>query len=188
MKILAFMGSPSKGGNTDLLLDHLLAAAEAAGAETEKVPVCKLNIGGCRACYACQTHEYCVQQDDMTDLYPTIRAADALVFATPIYWYHCSAQLKLLIDRLFCLFKWHDDGSYESMVEGKAVALLSVHEEKSPDVGDYFGSSMKRGLVYAKTRFAGHLNCPGVHKPGDVLQHPDALAEAEALGRKLAGM
>ena len=47
MKIAAFMGSPRRQGNTDLLLDRLLAAAEAAGAETEKIHVCDLDIRGC---------------------------------------------------------------------------------------------------------------------------------------------
>ena len=186
MKILAFMGSPRREGNTDLLLDRLLAGAQAAGAETERVEVCALDISGCKACYACQERDGCVQQDDMTDIYAKIEAADALVFATPIYWYHCTAQLKLLIDRLFCLFKWHDDGTCDCALEGKATALLTVHEEKDPQVGAFFIEPMKRGLEFAKTRFVGYVNCPGAGEKGDVLKHDDALAAAEALGRKLA--
>ena len=191
MKVLAFMGSPRRNGNTDLLLDRLLAGAEAAGAETEKVEVCALDISGCQACYACQKQQYCVRQDDMSDIYPKIEQADAIVFATPIYWYHCTAQLKLLIDRLFCLFKWHDDGTSDCALEGKATALLTVHEEQDPQVGAYFADPMKRGLEFAKTRFIGHLNCPGVHKKGDVLKgriHPrPVLLVARAANPRTGG-
>lgn len=72
MKIAAFLGSPREGGNTDTLLDMVLAKAESQDADTEKIYLAKMDISGCRECFGCQKHQDtpgCVVQDDMQLLY-----------------------------------------------------------------------------------------------------------------------
>jgi multimeric flavodoxin WrbA len=53
MKVLAFNGSPRKGGNTELLLRKVLEPIEEAGIETELIQVGGTNIHGCKACFGC---------------------------------------------------------------------------------------------------------------------------------------
>lgn len=50
MKILALSGSPRENGNTDQYLNIVLEECAAAGAETELVRVCDLNLKGCKGC------------------------------------------------------------------------------------------------------------------------------------------
>jgi len=186
MRVLALMGSPRKQGNTDILVDRVLDAAAEASAEVEKVMVADLEIRGCVACYACRETELCVHQDEMQALYPKVIAADALIFASPIYCYYCTAQLKTVIDRLFCLIKYHDDGTWTSRLEGKAALLVTAQEETSPETARFFEGSMKLCFDYNRMNYLGHLNCPGVLDKGEVLKHEDKLLEARDWGRRIA--
>ena len=101
MKILALIGSPRRRGNTDLLVDAALGEAEKHGHKGEKLYLYDYEMRPCVDCRACkQGEKVCVQKDDMSKIYKAIDAADAIILATPIYWYGPTAQMKLLIDRL----------------------------------------------------------------------------------------
>ena len=102
MQILALVGSPRKGGNTEILVDELPFAAQTKGHEVRKVRLAGLSIGPCRDCRACKRGDdhSCAVDDDMTELYEELAGADVLVFGTPIYWYGPTAQMKALVDRL----------------------------------------------------------------------------------------
>jgi hypothetical protein len=104
MKVLGLAGSPRRDGNTEQLLDQVLAGAESRGAETEKVPLCTLSYRGCQHCDGCLRTGRCVIQDDMQELYPKLREMDALVFATPVFFMGPSSQAKAMIDRCQCLW------------------------------------------------------------------------------------
>ena len=104
MKVLALAGSPRRGGNTETLLDRVLAGAADAGAETEKIVACNLKMRGCLHCGGCLETGVCVQRDDMTALYPKFREMDAFVLASPLMFMNVSSQAKMVIDRLQCLW------------------------------------------------------------------------------------
>ena len=134
-KLLAIMGSPRKGGNTDVLVDEAMDAFVAAGGEAEKVVVNKLNIKPCQWCGACQKGDgldiVCIQQDDMTELYQKVFEADAMIWATPIFMWSPTAQMKLFLDRLF------PTGDYQSTrwsacFDGKPIGLIMVYAEEDP--------------------------------------------------------
>lgn len=105
MQIIAFNGSPRKNGNTAQLLRETLNATVELGATTDFVHLADLEMKGCRGCYACKiegkSRGRCVQQDDMTELYARIEAADAVLFGTPIYFGAMTPELKMLVDRFF---------------------------------------------------------------------------------------
>jgi len=126
MKIIGLAGSPRKGGNSELLLDALLAGAQSRGAEVEKFTLNRLRIQGCQACYACTKTGRCKQRDDMDQLLPALLTADVWVFATPVYWWGPSAQLKLAIDRMFPLCH----PPLLDRVQGKQAVLLTASEDK----------------------------------------------------------
>lgn len=134
-KLLAIVGSPRKGGNTDLLVDEAIDAFQVAGGEVEKVQVSELQINPCTGCEACFKNDglpsLCIQQDDMTELYHSMLSADAMLWATPVYMWSPTAQMKLFLDRL------HPFGDYQttrwqSALKGKAVGLLIVYAEHDP--------------------------------------------------------
>ena len=104
-KILLVMGSPRKEGNSATLAKQVAAGAEATGATVESFYLHGMNIQPCTACDACREErdKDCVIDDDMETLYPKLRQADALVIATPIYWFTISAQTKLFMDRWYAL-------------------------------------------------------------------------------------
>lgn len=98
-KILILSSSPRKGGNSDALCDAFAKGALEAKHEIEKIRVAEKKIKYCTACYACGESGKCVQKDDMALILDKMVAADAIVLATPVYFYSLCAQLKALIDR-----------------------------------------------------------------------------------------
>ena len=100
-KVVAFMGSPRKKGNTEALVNEALRGAKAAGAETKKYNLNEMNIKPCQSCYYCRANEGCPIQDDMSGVYEDLKQADAVVIGSPVYMFQVSAQVKLLLDRLF---------------------------------------------------------------------------------------
>ena len=101
MKITVFQGSPNQGGSTAYLCSQFCRGAQDAGHETGIIHLSKLNIHPCTGCLYCGYEGPCAQRDDMDLLRRTILDSDMLVFATPLYYYGMSAQLKTVIDR-FC--------------------------------------------------------------------------------------
>jgi len=104
-RLLILIGSPRKNGNSAALSAEAARAAQAKGAEVETVFLHDRHIGPCAGCGECRVSvdAECILEDDMRDLYPRLRTADAILIATPIYSYNLSAQTKLLIDRLYAL-------------------------------------------------------------------------------------
>ncbi len=110
MKVIGFNASPRKNGNTATLLQEVLNGAAGKGAETRLVDLNKLKIKGCQACMSCKNDlGKCVQKDDLSPILMEVTDCDAIVFGTPIYWFHLSSQLKALFDRFYCYFKWELD-------------------------------------------------------------------------------
>lgn len=108
MKILAFMGSPRKNGNTAKLLNCIKEALPKTD-EMEIVSLENCNINGCKGCSACQNdtdHFMCVQQDDVNILLNKIINADCVLYGTPLYGHNYSGQLKVFLDRHIPLFKF----------------------------------------------------------------------------------
>ena len=101
-QILILKGSPREKGNSATLADRLAAGASAAGAQVESIYLHSLDIRACDACDLCKDPgSGCVIEDDMQPLYPKLAEADAIVLATPVYWFTITAQLKLCIDRWY---------------------------------------------------------------------------------------
>ncbi len=98
-QVLGIVGSPRRGGNTEILVDKVLAGAEEAGALIEKVILNELNIKPCQACNTCYKTGQCKQDDDMLDLLDKMEQTQLWVLGTPIYWWGPTAQFKIFLDR-----------------------------------------------------------------------------------------
>lgn len=103
MKIVVLMGSPNERGSTSLLVESFKKGAESSNHEVEVINVASKNIHPCRGCIHCGYEGPCVYKDDVSLIKEKLLNADMVVFATPLYYYAMSAQLKTLIDR-FCAF------------------------------------------------------------------------------------
>ena len=119
MKIVVLMGSPNRHGSTDILVNEFVRGAKEAGHVAEVIDVCHLNIHPCTGCVSCGYEGPCVQKDDNEKIREKLLSADMIVFATPLYYYGMTAQLKTVVDR-FC--------AYNSSLNSKHLrsALLAV--------------------------------------------------------------
>ena len=185
-KILVLLGSPRKKGNTATLAKQIVKGAESRGAEVETVYLNGLKIKPCQGCYACKKEDSqgCVVQDDMQLLYPKIKDADALVFATPVYWFNMSAQTKIFIDRFYGLF----DATFTvNPLYKKRIAVAMSYGDTDPfnsgcvnalrsfqDAFTYLGAKID-GMVYGSAE-----------EPGEIASNAVLMQQAEDLGRKLA--
>lgn len=102
MLALAINGSPRKGGNTEILLNHVLAPLQKAGWTTEMIQIGGKPLQGCIACMQCaknKNHRCAVSKDALNDIYLRMLAADAIILGSPTYFTDVSAEMKALIDR-----------------------------------------------------------------------------------------
>ena len=113
------MGSPNKNGSTSLLAEEFTRGAREAGHNVERINAAHADVHPCTGCIHCGYEGPCVQKDGVDAIRAKILSADMIVFATPLYYYGMSAQLKALLDR-FCAFN--------SSIQKKRMrsALISV--------------------------------------------------------------
>jgi multimeric flavodoxin WrbA len=182
-KILAVVGSPRKGGNTEILVLKMAEGAEAAGAQVEVIRLGELQIRECDGCHACWRGRPCSKKDDMQGIYPKIAASETIVFGTPVYWYGPTALMKAFIDR----FVYFNCEANRLMIRGKqaavAVVLEETHEQTWRPVVEFF----ERSLAYLEMELAGTIIVPGVGEKGAILKQPERLDDAYRLGSRLAG-
>lgn len=119
MKIVILLGSPNELGSSLMLASEFARGAHDAGHGTVAIRAARRRIRPCSGCVLCGYDGPCVLKDDMENIRKEILSADMLVFATPLYYFGFSAQLKTLIDR-FCAF----NGSLQR--KGMKSALLAV--------------------------------------------------------------
>jgi len=177
MKVLGLVGSPRRGGNTDLLVAEILAGAAEVGFETEKLYVYPLRIEVCVDCKACKKGSFtCVHKDDMAELNGKLEGADVIVFGTPLYWYGPTAKMKLLLDRLrpFVASK---------RLRGKR-AVLVVPSEEGADACRHVVGMFNLSFGYLGVDLVSVL-LPRASELGEVKGQPDVLLEARAIGQNL---
>ena len=103
MKIIVLMGSPNRKGSTSILVENFKRGAEEAGHTVEVIDVCHADIHPCTGCVKCGYEGPCVQKDDEEMIRKKLLACNMVVFATPLYYYGMTAQLKTVVDR-FCAY------------------------------------------------------------------------------------
>lgn len=99
VKVLALLGSPKRGGNTERLLDEVLRGAKSEGADIEKIRVHAKDIQPCGELFDCIETGICPIRDDMVDIYEKLKETDILIVATPVMTLGIPARLKALMDR-----------------------------------------------------------------------------------------
>ncbi|MBI5966830.1 MAG: flavodoxin family protein [Deltaproteobacteria bacterium] len=188
MKVLGIYGSPRKGGNTELLLKELLRGCRDAGVEVEEVFLRDLKITPCLEIYACKKDGKCPIRDDMQLLYPKLVEVDALALASPVFFYAVSAHMKAFIDR--CQALWARKYLLKQPISpGKPKrkgVFISVGGSKGSRIFEGPLLTMKYFFDSLDMIFYRSLLFREIDAPGEILEHPTAMAEAYALGKELA--
>jgi multimeric flavodoxin WrbA len=192
MKVLAFNGSPRKKGNTETLLETVLKGAASKGAETRLINLNELNIKGCQGCDACKKKVgACVQKDDLSPLLQEMKDADTLLLGTPIYWYHVSAQFKILVDRLYCFYGEDIDAATgEKSLQvwfprGKKIVIVTSQE--APEVFEPIHNWLNlvaTALNAGSIEFIEH--CSSENKRNSARNNVELLSQAQKLGESLS--
>lgn len=176
--------SPRKNANSDILAEHVANEARIQGASVEKLNLRGLDIHGCTACDACQQSRdrFCVQRDDMAMLYPKLLHADVIVFATPIYFFAVSGQMKIFLDRLYALGSTDD----WTALRGKQAAMIFTYADDNPLYSGVMNAyrMFKDAFEFLQIEEVGclHASC-GV--AGAVSHNAAAIEAAASLGRRL---
>lgn len=190
MKILALHGSPRPKGNTQAVLEIVLAAAEQAGADIETIRLSELNnLTGCTECFACQekTDEPgCPIDDDIQPILEKALRADVIVWATPVFCWSPAWLAKMAMDRFFCMFKFEESGDYKCLIEGRKMAAVITAGGGEDDGADLVKETCRRMAEFSKTEWLGAFVAGQVKDPDAIRADADLVERARAFGRELA--
>lgn len=176
-KVLVITTSLRKDGNSEILAKEFVKGAKEAGHQVELVDLHNKTIAFCIGCLACQKIGRCVIHDDANMLIQKMVIADAIVFATPIYFYGMSGQMKTLLDRTNPLFP--SDYAFRDIY---LLAAAADNEDSAMD-------GAIKGLAgwidcFEKASLKGVIRSVGVTDIGDIKGN-HALNEAYELGKTL---
>lgn len=175
--VLIISTSLRKNSNSNALADAFMDGAKEAGNKVEKVSLAGKTINFCKGCLACQKTQQCVINDDAAAIAEKMLHADVLVFATPIYYYEMSGQMKTLLDRANPLFP--SDYAFRD------VYMLTT----AADNERYAPEKAVNGLqgwidCFGKAKLAGTVFAGGVNEAGEIRGHR-GLDEAYKMGLKV---
>ena len=177
-KVLVISTSLRAKSNSDILTEQLIAGAKDAGHEVEHISLKSKKIAFCIGCLACQKTQKCVIKDDAVEIAEKVKSADTLVFATPIYYYEMSGQMKTLLDRLNPL--------YPSDYRFRKVYMISTAAEDEEYVPEKAVSGLQGWVdCFEKAEFAGSLFCGGISDPGEADRKDTEKNEAYQFGKAL---
>ena len=176
-KVLIISTSLRKGSNSEALASAFAEGARSSGHEVEQVSLNGKTINFCQGCLACQKTRRCVMQDDADLISQKMLTADVLAFATPIYYYEMSGQMKTMLDRANPLFP--SDYAFRDIY----LLMTAADAEEQATAGAVKGLE---GWIacFPKARLSGTVFAGGVTNAGDIQGHP-ALQKAMDMGKAL---
>ncbi|MEE4365284.1 MAG: flavodoxin family protein [Desulfotignum sp.] len=168
MKILTLLGSARKKGNTATLLGWMEEELRSQGHEVTSIYLHGKNLNGCMGCGKCKEvpdDVGCVQKDDVPEILDLMVAADLVVFASPLYFWGVSAQLKAVIDRTYSLYTRFHEPDHASLLEGRRQALLVTGagswENNAEAAFTAFGRMQKpHKTIHSGTLYIGKCTIP----------------------------
>ncbi len=174
-KVLAIATSLRRGGNSERLADEFLRGAEEAGCRVEKIFLGDYELNFCKGCLACQKTGRCVINDGAAEIIGKMKEADVIAFATPIYYYEMSGQMKTLLDRANPLFP----GEYAF----RGIYLFTAAADESEEADERALCGLQGWIeCFDKAELRGSVLASGAEGVGDV-KGSHALARANAMGR-----
>ena len=176
-KVIVISTSLRHGSNSDMLAEQFIEGVKATGNEVEKVSLAGKNIQFCKGCMACQKLGRCVIKDDVNDIMAKVLEADVVAWATPIYYYEMSGQMKTLIDRM--------NAMYPLDYKFRDVYLLTTAAEDEEETPKRAEAGLTGWIdCYPKSSLAGNLFCGGVNAPNEI-EGNRKLQEAFEMGKNV---
>ncbi len=177
IKVLGIVGSPRRGGNTDVLVSEVLKGAFEAGAKTWKKRLADLAIGPCRGCCACVRTKRCVQKDGMLELLMPMEESAVWVLGTPVYWWGPTAQFKAFMDRWFGAIR-------KFPFKGKKVVLAVPLGDTNPGTAKNTLGMFECALKYVGAEITDVVLGLGMGDKGDAKKDRELLSRARRAGVK----
>lgn len=176
--VLVLSTSLHHNSNSEILAQKLTEGIKDAGNQVEYISLKDKKISFCVGCLACQTTQKCVIKDDAVAIAEKVKNADSIVFATPIYYYEMSGQMKTLLDRLNPL--------YPSDYKFRNIYMLAVAAEDA----NYVYNKAENGLIgwvdcFEKANFCETVFCGGMTEAGQASKMPEALEKVYEFGKKI---
>ncbi len=186
MNILGIVGSGKVDGNTERFLDACLKGAAEQGHSIYKIHLGKTKIAPCMGCNVCQNGNGCIQDDGMNEFLKAFRKCDAIVFATPLYFWGISAQMKAVIDRMYSIGE-KDPKGYFRYPNKKCGCLITAADSDRHFWTFELAEQYYRRLVhYLRWTDIGILtagNCGGTSE-ARCIEETNHLVRAYEFGRK----
>jgi multimeric flavodoxin WrbA len=146
MLVTGIIGSPRKGGNTDLLVQKILEGALSKGAETQTVYLNDLNIRECQECMQCKTNKFrCAVEDDMQTVYPIIDSSNVLVLGSPIFIGYITGIMKTFIDRLSAYSRVPEE---KKLPPGMRIFLVIPYAREEENLFNYVAKQVGQSLKF----------------------------------------
>ena len=183
MKVVGFVGSPRRGGNTDTLVEQVLAGAADAVHQIEKVYLADYALTPIDAVYGEETNWTDPRQDVADQLIDKIVAADAVVLGSPVYWFSISGLMKLFIDR-WALYQ-RGNQRLRDLTLGKKLVVAVAMADSDASYLEAVLAPLRHAAIWLRMQWTGEIVAEGVSDPGEVEKRPDLLAEARAVGQSL---
>lgn len=172
--VLVISTTPRKGGNSQRLAEAFAQGAREAGHAVEELTLQGKDLRFCKGCLTCIKTQRCVIQDDAAAMIEAMKNADVIAFATPVYYYGMSGQMKTLLDRANPL--------YTADYQFRDVYLLASAAESEEHTVDGTVTGLQGWIdCFEKARLAGTVFAGGVTAVGEIQGHP-SLEKAHAMG------
>lgn len=183
MKVVAFNGSPRKGGNTAQALEAVCAELRAAGIETELVDIAGKGLRGCIACYKCMERKdgkCAIADDPLNDYVQKMAQADGILIGSPVYFSNVTADVKALIDRAGLVARANGN-----MLQKKAGAPVVVMRRAG---ANFAFAAINFFYLIQQMIIPGsdYWNVGIGRAPGEVQQDAEGIATFKTLGRNMA--
>lgn len=176
-KVLIIESSMRKNGNSTALAAEFARGAGESGNNVKVVKLAEKEIKFCRGCLACIRSNKCILQDDMATMLPLLQEADAVAFASPVYYYSICGQLKTFLDRSNPLFT--------AKYQFRDIYILLAAAENEPSAAEGAVKAVQGWVdCFEQARLAGVVFASGVTGAGEVKEHA-ALQQAYEMGKSI---
>ena len=177
-KVLIISTSLRNNANSEILAKETERGAKDAGNEVEFVTLKDKNIQFCKGCLACQKLKKCVISDDANAITEKMKNADVIVWATPVYYYEMSGQMKTLIDRANSL--------YATGHKFKEVYLITTSAEDSQGIVQTVINGLNGWIACLNdVKLCGFVEAGGLEGANEAAANKELLEKAYNMGKNI---